>query len=431
MAQPAVSCTHSRLSFRGSPARSLCYPENPPVPPTVSPPVSPPTCPYGYVWNGAQCQITTPTCPANYYYANNLCYPYQTTPTSPCQTAPNPVYCGVSQMSNPCCVVPTQSVAPPIHPVFPTTPPVITPKPPVTPVPPLNPIHPRLECPTGFVLKNGKCIYIQVSPPTLPYQKCYPGFILKNGECVWENAKIITKPPTIDCPPGTQMTPSGQCIRLTCVGGTTVNNCTNNPSGDCCGGTTHGTNHISNWINNHNPVNVTTNVNANSSSHVTVYLTSSGEYNVSSSGGGEGGGGVSTVTYVTQAPAPEKCCTVMSPRMCKTMEGGSWGCFHRKKEVCSSMCVRPQIYLRPRRPIYRPPIVVVPPRRSRPCRGCNYRMQHDCSGCYGHGYCPQYCSAYECQSSDCGYMNQESYCNEYGGEFCSSSYGCLDGEYCD
>ncbi|XP_055709732.1 uncharacterized protein K04H4.2 [Phlebotomus papatasi] len=425
---------------------NLCYPiviDNPPVQPPVNqhptfPPstqgqlVQQPQCPAGFSYNGANCVQYIPNCPTGYQYSGRMCYPScqgQIT-TNPCPyTQPQSTPCSyqncpTSQQINPCCGSPTNPQVPPTVPVQPI---------PATP-----------QCPPGLILTGNTCSQRITEPDTVPpYEACPDGYENINNECRRNDVDVNRIQPEIVCPEGSKQTAHG-CVIEKCVN--TTQNCVNTPPSGPTSWPSYssGTNHLSNYITNHNPVNVTSNVNANSTSHVIVHL-SNGETRVISDG-------EEKIIYVTPqtpvypvtipvptpapapVPFPEKCCTVVSPRMCKVVQNGTWGCFHRRKEVCSSICDRPKIYLRPRQPVYRPPIMVVPPMRQRvsSCRGCSYQTAHDCSGCYSRGYCPQYCSRYACSSSsECGYMNQESYCQEQGGEFCSQEYGCLEGDYCE
>lgn len=296
-----------------------------------------------------------------------MCYPFchGQIPTNPCP---------YTQQSNSCC-----------GPIIPVT---VTPLEPQTlpPVSPTSPIPATSECPPGFFQTGDTCSGKIIQPDTmLPIETCPDGYENINNECRKNVVDISKIQPETVCPEGSKQTVYG-CIVEKCVN--TTQNCVNtHPSGPTSWpGHSSGTNHLSNYITNHNPVNVTSNVNANSTSHVIVHL-SDGETRVV-------GDGQDKVIYVTQkplvypatiptptsapVPTPGKCCTVVSPRMCKVMQDGTWGCFHRRKEVCSNICDRPLIYLRPRQPNYRPPIMVLPPMRQRvsSCRGCSYQTAH-------------------------------------------------------
>ena len=65
----------------------------------------------------------------------------------------------------------------------------------------------------------------------------------------------------------------------------------------------------------------------------------------------------------------ENCCTVVSPRMCRKQEN-EWVCFHRKHQTCGPICTSETIYLKPRRPVNRPPYFIIPPRPMFPLGGC-------------------------------------------------------------
>uniref|UniRef100_A0A1B0C977 Uncharacterized protein n=1 Tax=Lutzomyia longipalpis TaxID=7200 RepID=A0A1B0C977_LUTLO len=485
---------------------NLCYPPQgpvlPPTPPILPPPPPPSVpqqiCPTGYTFNGATCVQNIPQCPTGYQFSGGMCHPvcqtqtggwnYGQTVNPPC-AYPNAVsYIGV-QRNNPCLTNPVPSIpvqsfpvqsfpvqsfpvqpvqpcgppvppyvppvppyVPPVQPIIPPVQPIIPPVqpivPPVQPIPetppvqPLPPISPTLKCPPEYELIDGLCKdkLIQVERPI---EQCPMGFILINNECRKDIVDVIKSPVELGCPEGTTYTPEG-CVRQTCVNQNQNQTCVypTFPTYPHTNEHFSSSNPLSNSINNHNPINVTSNVNANSTNHVIVHLyTQEGETRVVT-----GTDGKHTETVIPQPPKPtppveprppvheeDKCCTIVSPRICKPQQDSSWRCFHRRKQVCSPMCDRQVMYLRPPRPVYQPPVMVVPPMRTRPCNHCSYRTMHDCSGCQmKRGYCPQYCSSYQCSSaSECGYMNQDSYCNEYGGEMCSSDYGCLEGEYCD
>ncbi|GAB0088663.1 hypothetical protein DMENIID0001_031260 [Sergentomyia squamirostris] len=410
---------------------NMCYPiQSPvrpiePVMPVVQPvqPIQPGTqCPHGYTWNGVNCDQYVPTCQGPPCAYGQITQPQ-------CGG-----YLGVCPMVQSCC--------PPIPPPFP---PPITPPfpPPITPpfspsIPPPAPIPPTIDCPPGYVLMNNWC-FIQ-GPDIIivaPIESCPNEYYFVNGECVKSVVIIITKPP-ITCPPGSILTALG-CVIYTCCNETQpTTNCTitpcPKPCPPCppqpCPTSEQGSSNLTNYINNDNPVNVTNNVNVNTSTNIVIHLSTDSQQATIDHDGNS-----SVITFrphVVPIPDPvpqPNCCTVASPRMCRRAEGGSWSCFHRKKEVCSSMCERPRIYIRPRRPVYHHQVLVTVPMRRRIPMPI-YPDMHDCSGCYNRGYCSEYCSSYDCGSSDCSYMGQENYCHQYGGDFCSEDYGCLDEEYC-
>lgn len=79
-----------------------------------------------------------------------------------------------------------------------------------------------------------------------------------------------------------------------------------------------------------------------------------------------GGGGSKHDTNVGQNTTVtvqdnEKCCEVVSPRICRRRSNKNWGCFHRRTQQCGNCCTAPQIYIRPHQPIYKTRVVVMPP----------------------------------------------------------------------
>uniref|UniRef100_A0A182M458 Uncharacterized protein n=1 Tax=Anopheles culicifacies TaxID=139723 RepID=A0A182M458_9DIPT len=57
------------------------------------------------------------------------------------------------------------------------------------------------------------------------------------------------------------------------------------------------------------------------------------------------------------------CCTIVSPRVCRK-QGDEWVCFHRKQYVCSQACTAKEMYLKPRKPSYQHPWLIMPPLKN-------------------------------------------------------------------
>lgn len=65
----------------------------------------------------------------------------------------------------------------------------------------------------------------------------------------------------------------------------------------------------------------------------------------------------------------DKCCEVVSPRVCKQKPNNDWFCFHRRTEKCGKICIAPVIYIRPSQHMVRPGHMAIPPNYSRPTGG--------------------------------------------------------------
>lgn len=78
-------------------------------------------------------------------------------------------------------------------------------------------------------------------------------------------------------------------------------------------------------------------------------------------------------------PVNEKCCTVVTPRVCEN-NNGDWDCGHREYERCGSMCVQDTIHLKASRPMYHGQMLVMPP----PQYGMRVnRRQEERVNCFG------------------------------------------------
>lgn len=60
----------------------------------------------------------------------------------------------------------------------------------------------------------------------------------------------------------------------------------------------------------------------------------------------------------------EKCCEVVSPRICKQRPNNDWFCSHRRIEKCGDICTAPVVYLRKSEPLFESDWMVIPPRES-------------------------------------------------------------------
>uniref|UniRef100_A0A182NRJ1 Uncharacterized protein n=1 Tax=Anopheles dirus TaxID=7168 RepID=A0A182NRJ1_9DIPT len=131
-------------------------------------------------------------------------------------------------------------------------------------------------------------------------------------------------------------------------------------------------------------------------------------------------------TITTEAtPAKDlPCCKIVSPRVCRKQED-EWVCFHRKQYVCSKVCTAEVMYLRPRRPHYRHPWLVMPPMQNysanfNPCRW-GQCLRTDCSGCLqGRVRCHPMCYTYDCQKDNsCHFIDHELICKGRSSKICS------------
>uniref|UniRef100_A0AAG5CZG2 DUF4789 domain-containing protein n=1 Tax=Anopheles atroparvus TaxID=41427 RepID=A0AAG5CZG2_ANOAO len=126
----------------------------------------------------------------------------------------------------------------------------------------------------------------------------------------------------------------------------------------------------------------------------------------------------------TEAPNRElPCCTVVSPRVCQRQED-EWVCFHRKQYVCSTVCTSKVMYLRPRKPSYRKPWLVMPPRPNpfAPFRRCRWGQcpRLDCSGCMDdRAPCHPMCYTYDCMADNsCTFITRDLRCPDPSNDLC-------------
>jgi hypothetical protein len=223
---------------------------------------------------------------------------------------------------------------------------------------------------------------------------------------------------------------------------------------------------INNIINNNNTVHAPTNITTSNVNTIHISMGSNGcKKGTKTVSTGEGANSVVNVECIedekeesenveTETVEPkENCCTIIGPRQCRRQDG-EWQCFHRKHHRCGDFCTKDTIYLRPRRPTYRQQTLVMPPYQpARPYAPAGrlgivdqimfslayisnwanffFTLRLDCSSCLrSYSRCPSTCYQYDCASSDCGYMDQSSFCENYGGGGCGRDDGCLDGTGC-
>lgn len=335
-------------------------------------------------------------------------------------------------------------------------------------------------CPPNYELINNKCVCQTVlddCPPELPVRlpngtcvplTCSPGFVLVLGKCV----KIIS------CPIGFEKRPDGHCypIRPICdkgyhySGGACYPNKLNitevlttpPPTNSCHTDTC--THQITNHVVVDKPVNV---VNTNENNIIVhlyedghlVKITRNNETEfISNNRSAEDEQEVVAINPEithnrTETP---NCCKVVSPRKC-TNSGDRWVCNQRETERCGWFCTSSTIYLKPRRTVYRRPVLVMqpPPSWHRYATWGQYNgggrigniskifadynvylivlydnlYTLDCSGCISGGYsCSGECYQYDHCSShdDCEYVDQQQFCQANAGDGCAEEDGCLE-----
>ncbi|KXJ83160.1 hypothetical protein RP20_CCG008128 [Aedes albopictus] len=128
----------------------------------------------------------------------------------------------------------------------------------------------------------------------------------------------------------------------------------------------------------------------------------------------------------TEEPQPDKCCIIVSPRICRQQQD-EWVCFHRKHYRCGSFCTSNVMYLKPRRPFYHGSSLIMPPTMNYSSRMrfglCRWGIcpSVDCSGCLQGSYrCHIQCYTYDCvEQGDCNFVNQEEYCDDNDDVLCS------------
>lgn len=357
-----------------------------------------PTCDNGYVLIGAWCvprNNTTPlpTCPEGYYIRNGTCHQNGIAPYCP------PKYVLVNNE----CVCTTNGSRPsipskdPLPVNCPADRPVLMPNGTCVWI---DVITKPPTCPEGYVFhRNGTCQAVIVSCPAgqillangtcYTQARCPAGYTFQSssGQCI----RIIPS----NCPFGFEFGPGRQCypIRPVCRDGfqyrdgacypiiQTPSQPTYpfpNPSPDhkvTCkiDGGLACTNQITNTVVIDKPVNVvTTNEN-----NVYVHLYENGklvkitrnndtqvipianddritlEDNASTAATTD----AEEISEKTETPT---CCLVVSPRKC-TKVGDEWQCTQRQTQRCGWFCTRSTIYLKPRRTIYRRPVLVMRP----------------------------------------------------------------------
>lgn len=61
----------------------------------------------------------------------------------------------------------------------------------------------------------------------------------------------------------------------------------------------------------------------------------------------------------------DSCCTIASPRYCRQITTDNWQCFHHKVKGCGNICVKPVIFLRPKRQLWTGNLLVMTPPSQR------------------------------------------------------------------
>lgn len=200
-------------------------------------------------------------------------------------------------------------------------------------------------CPSGYHYNGASCVVTDVySTPAI--SKCPEGYSFENSQCIKRTTVVKVEQPvgTPYCPSGFTMV-NNMCQRRH-VGSTGADD--KFPSGIKPHSTLieierNNTIHILNDLNI--PINV-----HNENNHTTV---------VNVDAELRRGQGVDKSSEV-----PEKCCEVVSPRMCKQKENKDWYCFHRRTEQCGRICTAPVIYLKPEHPQYQNDRMIIPPRHT-------------------------------------------------------------------
>ncbi|XP_053695558.1 uncharacterized protein LOC128743066 [Sabethes cyaneus] len=324
-------------------------------------------------------------------------------------------------------------------------------------------VRPRSNnfCPPGYSILNGRCLPTACEG-TLCGSSCPPGYELKSGFC---------EIPNPNCPPGTSfqngfcyfqpVTPKTETVKpiekIEVVPPLRIdipvpeyidpldpNEVDQGGDNDSTGiepdrKPVNCTLPVDNTVNNVNRINSPTNTSTYNENNVYIHITrtkSNGAVKAVVIRNNE------TTVYEEKPPSklPEeelndddselsteepldttdRCCIVVSPRICRKQEPDEWVCFHRKHYRCGSFCTAEIVYLRPRRPFMKNSELLMPPvmgysplMRYGVCRwGKCPRI--DCSGCLQGSYrCHTSCYTYDCaQQGGCHFVNQEEFCNE-------------------
>lgn len=338
--------------------------------------LEPTHCPAGFQYNGRECVKVEAVCPSGYSFHSNMCWPIEgpktaamTMPIQPISPpnlcggfpCPMPVVqqpCGVHPQcpytSTPCTKFPCTPLPPPPPPItvvqppcghppcpytsapcpsYPCPPP--TPQPPIPPIPPIT-VHPTPPtvppfpvCPPGYRFDGEICVIIwtDIIPPI---RKCPPGYFYKYGRCEKETTTIVTMGKQ-ECPPGYILI-GRWCTHSTKEKIAITEEVPNN------------------WaIHINNPVNVTTNINNENNHTINIF------------GGKECCNNTRETEKITTIEQKEKCCEVVSPRMCHRRMNRSWQCSHKIIDQCGSGCTAPRITLRPPNPVYHPNRIIMMP----------------------------------------------------------------------
>lgn len=143
----------------------------------------------------------------------------------------------------------------------------------------------------------------------------------------------------------------------------------------------------------------------------------------------------------------QSCCSVISPRICRrtsNKSGAQWQCYNYKYKRCGSICTKPKIQLHPQKSSFVEPLLTMPPppkrlfklirsHSIRPTRigMCSHFLLEDseflirfgfkcfiwsfsdCSGCLNGSFaCSSDCFAYDCNTADCEFVDQDDFCSK-------------------
>lgn len=262
-------------------------------------------------------------------------------------------------------------------------------------------------CPYGSVSNLGKCIMILNATypgPQVVYECPHPfyhdtvenvckieiteAFICPDGKPPVDGlCKINIDDPKnykieMECPYGyekVELFASTKCVfrpqpmRGTCERIIRSKSCKR--SSKCCSSPT--------VIYNNNTVHIPTNITSSNINYITI-----GSLDECKSG--SSGGSCKQNTHVVDKK--EKCCTVVTPRVCEN-QNNQWECGHREYNACGHFCTNDYVHLKSAHPMYKHGILSMPPptystkvnRRNYPVTNCNGCVEgrYDCSPeCY-------------------------------------------------
>lgn len=206
-------------------------------------------------------------------------------------------------------------------------------------------------CPQGYWLENNQCVQMSVKNITTdPIRICPDGYYRDaSGLCVKDVTTVMEATPSYVCPTGFTKE-NDICTRVRVVKGSReggAENKTDNVVVISPPSTVHEKDHhifVNNTI--YAPVNIN-----NVNNHTVVVPMGQTQERIIEK---------DVERVDKEEEEEEKCCEVISPRICRKMHN-NWKCFHKRTQQCGSCCTAPKIYLKPPRPVYRPQLMVVPP----------------------------------------------------------------------